>query len=76
MAGGLNGQVIIVHAVEGRLTLRVERTIGTPMLECSDSAGNSFVIVLDQYEKASHHERAQFYAAMADAIRAEAAKLN
>lgn len=75
-AGGINGAVIIVHAVEGRLTLKVERAVNSPMLEVTDSAGNTFCIAADDYPRASPEEMAQFFAAKATSIREEAARLN
>lgn len=76
MAGAVAGKVIVIHASEGRLVLRVERAATGPFLEVTDSAGNSFVIVADDYERASREQAAQFYAAKATAIREDAAKLN
>lgn len=76
-AGGrLTGRVIVVHTDEGRLVLQIERTIPAPMLQVSDSAGSAYLIALDDYDKASANEVAQFFAAKSEAVLAKAAAWN
>lgn len=76
-AGGLlTGRVIVVHASEGRYTLRIEKVVTGKFLECTDSSGNSFVIAADDYAKATPDERTQFYVAKAQSDSDRRIRLN
>lgn len=77
IAGGrLVGRIVVVHTEEGKQLLQIKQVVNTPMLTVSDSSGTEYIIVADDYERASANDCAQFFAARAESILAKVATWN
>ena len=72
-AGGL---LVVLHSAEGKMIVKIERSVCAPMLQVSDSAGDEFLIAADDYEKANVEEIAEFYAAKRQAVEKEVVRWN